>query len=125
LYRIRYDCVNPQALSGTLLYIKSSLCSELPVDVAQYRVAHRDFPHESTFNQFFQESQFESYRRLGSHVIDHILSSIANTNHAESVSLDEFFQRADAYVSRPNSVRGLTQFTEFLESGRTSIVLRS
>src|SRR5262249_2239348 len=29
---------------------------------------HREFPHESTSDQFFAEDQFESYRRLGYHV---------------------------------------------------------
>ena len=31
----------------------------------QYRAEHPDFPHQSTLNQWFDESQFESYRKLG------------------------------------------------------------
>lgn len=37
----------------------------MPADVTAYAAASRDFPNESTGNQFFTESQFESYRRLG------------------------------------------------------------
>ena len=28
-------------------------------------LTHEDFPHETTADQFFDESQFESYRHLG------------------------------------------------------------
>ena len=42
------------------------------MDVANYAAAHPDFPHESTANQWFGESQFESYRVLGVHTIDTI-----------------------------------------------------
>ncbi len=36
--------------------------------VAHYQSVHKDFPHESTADQFFDESQFESYRALGYNV---------------------------------------------------------
>jgi hypothetical protein len=35
------------------------------VDVLDYSHRSHTFPHESTTNQFFTESQFESYRSLG------------------------------------------------------------
>jgi hypothetical protein len=56
-----------QGVQGTLLYIKASLTGgqEEPVDVLNYRLRHADFPHESTGDQWFSESQFESYRQLG------------------------------------------------------------
>ena len=41
-----------------------------PADVASYERQHRDFPHESTADQWFTESQFESYRALGEYEID-------------------------------------------------------
>ena len=53
--------------SGHLLYLKPCLQGkdEEPVDVLQYQAQHPDFPHQSTLNQWFDESQFESYRKLG------------------------------------------------------------
>ncbi len=54
--------------TGWLLYLKSSLTGDEPEDVAQYKSSHGDFPQETTANQFFTESQFESYRKLGRHV---------------------------------------------------------
>jgi hypothetical protein len=53
------------AKPGTLIYWKSSLTADLPPDIMQYRRTHKDFPHQSTADQFFDESQFESYRHLG------------------------------------------------------------
>ncbi len=50
---------------GHLLYIKSSLTQKDPVDVLSYKRAHGSFPHQSTADQWFDESQFESYRMLG------------------------------------------------------------
>jgi len=49
-----------------LLYIKPAVVSaDLPADLAQYQIANPDFPHQSTANQFFDEAQWESYRKLG------------------------------------------------------------
>jgi hypothetical protein len=35
------------------------------VGVLSYAMSHASFPRETTTNQFFTESQFESYRMLG------------------------------------------------------------
>jgi hypothetical protein len=43
---------------------------DVPGDVQSYKLQHEDFPHDSTAEQWFTESQFESYRRLGQSVID-------------------------------------------------------
>jgi hypothetical protein len=67
---IRYSLVDEHAGDGTLLYVKATLSGDEPIDVANYAVSHPDFPHESTANQWFGESQFESYRVLGLHSID-------------------------------------------------------
>jgi hypothetical protein len=53
-----------------LLYFKASLTGDEPEDVKQYHATHPDFPQQSTANQFFTESQFESYRRLGLHIVE-------------------------------------------------------
>lgn len=61
LARIRY----PSGASGCLLVVKPRLVCELPLDVAGYADSHPDFPQQSTTEQFFDESQWESYCRLG------------------------------------------------------------
>jgi hypothetical protein len=51
--------------AGTLVYWKASLTKDMPPDIMHYRRTKKDFPHETTADQFFDESQFESYRHLG------------------------------------------------------------
>lgn len=58
----------PEGTQGFVVYIKSSLTGDEPADVMNYKKEDSAFPHDSTLNQWFSESQFESYRRLGHHV---------------------------------------------------------
>lgn len=62
---IRYASDEPDRPSGTLVYFKPTMLPDLPVDVASYKSANAEFPHESTTDQFFDEAQFEAYRELG------------------------------------------------------------
>ncbi|MCE7977607.1 MAG: N-acetyltransferase [Nitrospira sp. NTP1] len=70
---IRYDNVDDNATAGTLIYLKPSLTGNEPSDVQDYAARHSAFPHEPTSDQFFDEAQFESYRRLGEHVAQEVL----------------------------------------------------
>lgn len=58
----------PARMPGIVVYIKSSLTGDEPADVLNYKKEDACFPNDSTLNQWFTESQFESYRRLGHHV---------------------------------------------------------
>lgn len=53
---------------GTIVYFKPTLVGDEPPDVQQYRRREPSFPHETTGDQFFDEAQWESYRRLGEHI---------------------------------------------------------
>ena len=53
---------------GQLLYIKPSYFDPMPMDVRAYAEVHASFPHETTADQWFSESQFESYRKLGEYL---------------------------------------------------------
>lgn len=72
---IRYDLVDANAPTGLLIYLKPSLTGHEPADILDYANRHPDFPHESTADQFFDESQFESYRKLGAHIVDEVFHS--------------------------------------------------
>jgi Patatin-like phospholipase len=54
--------------TGALVYIKPRLMGNEPADVISYSLRHPAFPHDSTANQWFMESHFESYRVLGEHI---------------------------------------------------------
>ncbi|HZM88597.1 MAG TPA: hypothetical protein VFF31_18885, partial [Blastocatellia bacterium] len=55
--------------TGTIILIKPSLLSDKKsdetADVRQYAIQNSDFPQQTTTKQWFDEAQFESYRRLG------------------------------------------------------------
>ena len=57
-----------------LVYVKASLMGDEPEDVCHYHRAHPEFPQEPTTDQFFDEAQWESYRRLGQHVGHRVLT---------------------------------------------------
>ncbi len=61
---------------GTLVYIKSSLTEDEPADVFEYSLNCAAFPHESTADQWFDETHFESYRELGFHVAESGLTGL-------------------------------------------------
>ena len=62
---IRYKEIDSTLENGYLVYIKPVVLAGDDSDVAAYQAAHPAFPHESTGNQWFNESQTESYRMLG------------------------------------------------------------
>ena len=81
---IRYDLVDPGAPKGLLIYLKPSLTGDEPPDVQDYASRNPDFPHESTADQFFDESQFESYRKLGAHIVHEVFDeTISNPARKE------------------------------------------
>jgi hypothetical protein len=69
---IRYSAVDPALRDGVLIYVKPMLLGGEAPDVASYAAAQCAFPHESTANQWFNESQTESYRMLGLGTVDEI-----------------------------------------------------
>jgi len=73
--RIQYSAVDgtDPAADGWLVYVKPALRGAEPADVAAYAQRSKDFPHEPTADQWFSESQFESYRRLGLWEVETIL----------------------------------------------------
>ncbi|MEW5931006.1 MAG: hypothetical protein AB1941_26380 [Gemmatimonadota bacterium] len=59
------DIHYPDGDTGVLLIFKPTLTGGEPADVAQYRARNDAFPHETTVDQFYDEAQWEAYRRLG------------------------------------------------------------
>jgi hypothetical protein len=86
---IRYDRVDQGASPGLLIYLKPSLTGNEPADVTEYASCHEEFPHEPTSDQFFDESQFESYRALGFHIADKVFSRPITTPTGEAEKLFE------------------------------------
>jgi hypothetical protein len=90
---------------GVLIYLKPAFYGREgfePRDVCQYAMSSMTFPHETTANQFFTESQFESYRALGSHVIERICGNPCTTS-----SLSKFEKKARTHAAASAPVPGL------------------
>lgn len=68
--RICYSMVDGPGTDGILIYLKPACYGEEPRDIYEYFKRNVLFPHESTADQFFTESQFESYRMLGAYTMD-------------------------------------------------------
>jgi hypothetical protein len=91
--RIRYSAIDGiDAPDGWLLCVKPVILGNEPVDVRHYRSQNGAFPHESTGDQFFSESQFESYRALG----QHLATQIGLAEKADSLAA--LFSRAVDYA---------------------------
>jgi hypothetical protein len=73
--RIKYRDLGGE--EGTLVYIKPNFQGVEPISVRSYAMKATLFPHESTADQFFGETQFEAYRALGRFAIDHIEGAAA------------------------------------------------
>jgi hypothetical protein len=76
LFRVYYCTDQPggSPKTGQILYIKPALYGGEPMDIFNYAREHPAFPHEPTRDQFFSESQFESYRHLGEYIVDKLVA---------------------------------------------------
>lgn len=63
--------------NGYILYVKPSYHGTESPGIVAYAAANAAFPHESTADQFFSESQFESYRTLGFEIMNEVLRTAA------------------------------------------------
>jgi hypothetical protein len=87
---------------GWILYIKPGYHGNEPAHIRSYAIAHAAFPHESTANQWFSESQFESYRGLGAHVAELICSGgqrVPPMEHPKHIDLQTLKVRAEQYLT--------------------------
>jgi hypothetical protein len=71
--RVRYakrpdGTLDHLAREALLLVVKPALTGFAPLDVKQYGALQPAFPQQSTGDQFFDEAQWESYRRLGQEI---------------------------------------------------------
>lgn len=93
LFQIDY----PNGRQGRLLYIKTALYDGgeiAPVDSVSYWKQHPAFPHESTVNQFFSDTQFEAYRRLGEQTVQRLLAQPT----PGAPTIDDLFTGAERHL---------------------------
>ncbi|HJQ83781.1 MAG TPA: hypothetical protein VKA21_06890, partial [Candidatus Binatia bacterium] len=99
--RINYADVDGAGVAaGTLLYVKPTLLEKEPYDIYNYARSSKGFPHETTVDQWFSETQFESYRALGKTAILRILGDAAIADVAGIVAA------VDAHLAGPPAAAG-------------------
>jgi hypothetical protein len=78
----------PEGKPGTIIYVKPGLYGGEPQDVLNYASENDAFPHEPTSDQWFSESQFESYRRLGQYVGEQVFDVVGKQDLTVEQLLD-------------------------------------
>jgi hypothetical protein len=82
--RIHYrDADGADCKDGCIIYIKPAIhfSKNEGAGVRSYASANKTFPHESTGDQWFAESQFESYRSLGLDIMNNVLHGDDKFDH--------------------------------------------
>lgn len=75
---VKGDITYNDGSKATLIYIKPCLLRGLSEDIYAYQRQNPTFPHQSTTDQFFDESQFEAYRELGFQITHQLLKTDLN-----------------------------------------------
>lgn len=118
---IGYSKVDDNSTDGRLLYIKAAFYEDeefAPRDIYEYAKRCTDFPHDPTTDQWFSESQFESYRALGYYIFDRIAGK-----GERSASIKEFIDYVEK--NRSNGQKEQTEGVDALVSMLTAIEGRS
>jgi hypothetical protein len=88
---------------GYLLYVKLSLTGNEGEFLRRYRLDNPVFPHDSTANQFFSETQFEAYRTLGEHIGNKLFlrAIVGKLADSKEVKLEEWFLQLGKNLLEP------------------------
>lgn len=109
LATIRYSDVDrtPKERDGQLIYIKPTVhgAPAAPYDVYSYSRSSSDFPHETTADQWFSESQFESYRALGFHTLQEV------SGGGQDMTFEQLLMRALNLISKKSGSGRVTPRT--------------
>jgi len=98
---------------GTVIYFKPALTGDEPADVLQYQTRNLAFPHEGTSDQFYDEAQWESYRRLGEHAAMSVLRFEAEHMRQASFVDNMFLEVGNQW--HPNKAQHQQVFLELAE----------
>ena len=65
----------PNGPKGRILFVKAALVEDATWDVKAYAERTPDFPNQPTFDQLFEDDQFEAHRALGYHLTEQAIQS--------------------------------------------------
>ena len=71
---IKGKIVYPDGTKSTLILLKTTMIQGLGLLLKGYKGANPDFPDQNTADQFFDEEQFEAYRKLGYQIAGNMIA---------------------------------------------------
>jgi hypothetical protein len=74
-----------QVKNGWLVYLRPAFYGDEPTDIYNYAMSSETFPNETTANQFFTESQFESYRKLGHYIGQKLFAASEELSNCDAI----------------------------------------
>ena len=74
----------PRRLTARMLVIKPKLVANASADILNYQIQQPSFPQESTGDQFFDEAQWESYRKLGVEIAERVFPKDSSSAYGEA-----------------------------------------
>jgi hypothetical protein len=89
---IDYPAADGGGELGYILYIKAGYHGVEGPGICSYAIAHPTFPHQSTADQWFSESQFESYRSLGYTIANGIFTTALDQLDPTDRTLKKLFE---------------------------------
>ncbi len=95
---------------GVIVLFKPTLTTEVSADVRQYGIENKNFPQQGTADQWFDESQFESYRRLGEHCARQLFEDFPSAARPEWSSAE-----AEARSRRGRAALSLEEIRDYFE----------
>jgi hypothetical protein len=97
---------------GLIILIKPAMTEGVNADVRQYALENDSFPDQTTGDQFFDEAQFESYRRLGQFCAEQAFAPVLE--EAANPEFQELLKRKiSGEILPPDQERELERLLQF------------
>ena len=87
---------DPRIGNGYILYIKPAFHGNEAAGILAYAKTNKEFPHETTADQWFTETQFESYRYLGFEIANDILGREIVVDRTSNLTLHGLLKELEA-----------------------------
>ena len=82
--------------TGVIVWVKPAVTADDAADVRQYKLENPDFPHQTTVDQWYDEAQFESYRKLAYDSVTNALRPCVQPGPLGAAHVQAFFSSLEA-----------------------------
>ena len=82
--------------TGVIVWVKPAVTAADSADVRQYKLQNPNFPHQTTVDQWYDEAQFESYRKLAYDSVTDALRPCVQPGPLGAAQVQAFFRSLEA-----------------------------